>query len=61
MTKHQLIELLREVEKSLSQDPRHNAWDIGPSDLLNRVRDAVDPQWRKPAGCLDAGADCNGN
>ena len=34
-------DLLSRVERALSFDPKHNAWDLGPSSLLVDVRAAL--------------------
>lgn len=40
-TKAELVALLRRVEKALTDDPRHDAWDLGPSTLLREVRETL--------------------
>ncbi|MCP3065865.1 hypothetical protein LXT21_44595 [Myxococcus sp. K38C18041901] len=36
-----LQQLLVDVESALSSSREHNSWDLGPSGLLVRVRDAL--------------------
>lgn len=37
----QQLDLLRRVEAAMSNSPEFNAWDLGPSQLLQDVRSAL--------------------
>lgn len=37
----ELVRLLEKVEFKLSKSPEFNPWDLGPSDLLTEVRNAI--------------------
>jgi hypothetical protein len=41
MKKSELVALLRRVERAMSDNPKFNAWDLGPCDLLKDVRTAI--------------------